>query len=608
MTSAWWLMGAVQARAQAPGAGADVPKPEELVRVEAAPVTLAPGGQGLAVVRVTVREGWHVNADPPSLDYLIPTVLELSPAAGLRPERVGYPPARRVKFGFEEQPLAVYDGTFELRVPLRADPDAAAGARTLAGTLRFQSCNDQVCLAPAEVPVSIAVRIEGAATPGGLGEPGVGAPATSAPAGAGGAVQGAPPATGASGAAAVENAVARLFERGGWVAFLGLFLMGLALNLTPCVYPMLGVTVSIFGARRAAPVGQVLLLAVLYVLGIAAMYSALGLLAAFTGGLFGGFLQSPWVLAGIGVLLVGMALSMFGLYELQVPASLTSRLGGTMTAGAASVFLSGLVVGVFAAPCVGPPIVALLALVAQKGDAWFGLSSFFTLSLGLGAPYLVLATFSGGLQRLPRSGEWMVWVKKLFGVILLGVGGFYLLLAVAPRQAAWVVPLVLVVGGVYLGFLEKSGNQKPTFRRLKWVVGAVAILLAALVVGVPSSNKVAFAGYAPQHLEAARASGQPVLLDFSAEWCVPCHELERVTFTDRRVVEAARRFRTLKVDLTRYNTPEAERFRKQYDITGVPTLVFLDPSGQEVRAARIEGFVPPEMLLEAMRLVPGAAR
>src|SRR5206468_5767346 len=147
------------------------------------------------------------------------------------------------------------------------------------------------------------------------------------------------------------------------------------------------------------------------------------------------------------------------LYELQPPPWMLERVGGAGTTGAVGIFLSGLAVGVIAAPCVGPPVVALLALVGAKGDPWFGFMSFFTLAMGLGAPYLVLGTFSNLLQALPRSGEWMVWVKKVFGVILLALGAFYALLALAPSWGIWVAPAALTLGGVYLGFFETSAEK-----------------------------------------------------------------------------------------------------------------------------------------------------
>lgn len=598
------------ARGQVGDAPSAIPAAKDLVHVSADPVTLPAGGRAEAQVMLTVREGWHINANPPALDYMIPTKVTLTPADGIRASAPVYPPARRQKLSFEESPLLVYDHQARVTLPLTADAGVAQGPRTLHGTVSFQSCNDQVCLAPTSVPFDLVVTVQGVATgapaTGTIADtagalPGAGTIADTAGAAPGAGIMTAPPAGGAS-ASVVDNPIARMIAGGSFAAFLGLFVIGLALNLTPCVYPMLGVTVSIFGARRAAPPLQVFGLAALYVLGMAVMYSTLGVVAAFTGGLFGGALQSPVVLATIGVLLAALALSMFGLYELQPPPWMLERVGGAGTTGAVGIFLSGLLVGVIAAPCIGPPVVALLALVGAKGDPWFGFKSFFTLAMGLGAPYLVLGTFSNLLQRLPRSGDWMVWVKKVFGVVMLSVGAFYILLALAPRLSTWVLPGALVLGGLYLGFLDRSPGTRPGFRWLRWAVGVLAIAGGVGVIATTPSQGIAFEAFDEQALASALESGRPVMLEFTADWCAPCHELERFTFSDRRVKAAMRDFRAFKIDLTHYDSPEVERRRRHYGIAGPPTVVFLAADGREVRAARVEGFMSPERFLERVRM------
>jgi thiol:disulfide interchange protein DsbD len=485
------------------------------------------------------------------------------------------------------------------------------GTHALTGKLTFQACNDQVCLAPATVPVEIAVSVTGgapgsrAATPDTEAvalERGPPAAADTTPPPAGTGFTTTPPGPGASRSAVADNPLSRALDRGGWAAFVALFLIGLALNLTPCVYPMIGVTVSIFGARRAAPPLQIFGHAVLYVLGMAVMYSTLGLVAALTGGLFGGLLGNPVVLVGIGGLLIALSLSMFGLYQLQAPPALLNRLGGTAATSAAGVFGSGLVVGIFAAPCVGPPVIALLAVVGAKGDPWYGFWSFFVLAMGLGAPYLVLGTFTNLLRSLPRSGEWLAWTEKVFGTILLSLGVFYTLLGLAPAWAPWVAPLALLVGGITLGFIERSADARRGFFLLKRVGGAAAVAAGVFLIATALSERIAFEPFSPAALDAILKSGRPVMLDFTASWCVPCHELERLTFTDRRVREAARAFRAFRVDLTHYDSPESERWRRMFGISGVPTVLFLKTDGSEVRAARVEGFIPPEGFLARMRV------
>lgn len=605
--------------------GGRIPPPEELVTIAAEPVTIAAGAQGEATIRLTIVPSWHINANPPFPDYMIPTVVELGGTRGVRPGEPAYPPPHPVKLGFDESELFVYDGIADVMVPLAVAADAANGEHVLKGSLRFQACNDQVCLPPHSLPFAVTVQVTGgragAVPPSGDagGEPGAerappaGAEAPLAGGGtldAGGVVDpgaAAPPARGfttgpGAGAAAVDNPIARALEQGSLATFVTLFLIGLALNLTPCVYPMLGVTVSIFGGRGKTPPLQAFGMALVYVMGIAMMYSVLGLAAALSGGLFGAALQSPLVLLGIGALLIALSLSMFGLYELQIPPALMSKLGGRTTTGVAGVFASGLLVGVFAAPCIGPPIVALLAIVGARGDPVFGFTSFFILSLGLGAPYLVLGTFSNLLSSLPRSGEWMVWVKKVFGVVLFAIGAFYALLAFAPKYSFWVAPVALLIGGLYLGFFEKSRGRGRAFGWVKRLAGVAAIAGGAfLMAAVWPSSSVAFQPYDEARLRSALDSGRPVLMDFSADWCVPCHELDRFTFTDRRVIDAATDFERFKVDLTRYDSPESERLRRTYGITGVPTIVFLTPRGEEVLDARVEGFLPPEPFLERMQ-------
>jgi thiol:disulfide interchange protein DsbD len=196
----------------------------------------------------------------------------------------------------------------------------------------------------------------------------------------------------------------------------------------------------------------------------------------------------------------------------------------------------------------------------------------------------------------------MVWVKKVFGVVMLSVGAFYILLALAPRLAFWVLPVGLIAGGLYLGFLDRSPGTRPGFRWLRWAVGVLAVAGGVGVIATTPSQGIAFEAFDEQALASALESGRPVMLEFTANWCAPCHELERFTFSDRRVKEATRAFRAFKVDLTHYDSPEVERRRRQYGIAGPPTVVFLAPDGREVRTARVEGFMSPDRFLERVRM------
>ena len=553
-----------------------------------------PGDTLKAAVVLDLEEGWHANAHEPTLKYLIGTAIEMEPPEGFALAETQYPEPEMSSFSFtSEEELAVYSGKVPIFLTFKVNEDVGTGRHVLEGKLRIQICNDSICLSPSILPVVVPVHIA-------AGEEAV-RPINQDLFSEGNAL--ASPAE--STAAKSGGQVASMFdERGFFLAFLGIFLIGLALNLTPCVYPMLSVTVSLFGSQEETHTWRSFGRAGLYVLGIATMYSALGVAAAFTGNLFGAALQSPWVLGGIGMLLLALALSMFGAYELKVPTALTAKLGSAQQVpGLLGTYLSGLVVGVFAAPCIGPPTVALLAFVGAQGDPLLGLSAFTVMGLGLGAPYLVLGTFSGLLAKLPQSGVWMVWVKKVFGFVMVGAALFYLGLAFFPRYALWTVPPTLVLSGLYLGFLEGSGRAAKAFTRVKWSVGAVAILVGILGFQNLQKPTIGWTPYSEEALAEAQAAGKPVLMDFYADWCIPCLELDRVTFTDRRVIRATYDFARIKVDLTHYDSPEAEALRERFDVAGVPTLVFLGKNGKEVRKARVVGFMGPDQFLKRLATV-----
>lgn len=570
--------------------------------------TSAPADQETrAAVVLKIKEGWHVNAHEPTLDYLIGTTLDWGSQPGLMVNQIRYPEPTRLELGFAEETLEVYEGKVPIFLTVRPDASGDSGDRRLRGRLRVQACNDQTCLRPSTINVSVPVPVAE-----------TGAPTTAAhdslfeafsPGAKSSATDGSRVQTTAFQLPTSAGEVTRLLDGRGFALGFGvIFLIGLTLNLTPCVYPMLSVTVSLFGGQEETNPLRALGKASLYVAGIVTMYSGLGILAAYTGQLFGGWLQSAWVTGGIGALLVVLAASIFGAFELQLPASVQTRLGNAQrAAGPTGTYLSGLLVGVIAAPCIGPPVIAVLAFVGQEGDPVLGLATMSVMALGLGLPYLILGTFSGLLARLPQSGTWMVQVKKIFGLVLLGAGGFYLGLAVAPDWAYYAVPAVLVFGGAYLTYLalrvRPGGTAKNALRVGTGLAGAAALAGAAWFVQVLQAEGVSWTSYSDEVVAKAQSQGRPVVLDFTANWCIPCQELDRITFTDDQVVEAMEDVRPVKVDLTETGTPRTERLRSKYDVAGVPTIVFLDENGEEVTTARTVGFVGPDEFLRQLRNV-----
>lgn len=396
-----------------------------------------------------------------------------------------------------------------------------------------------------------------------------------------------------------------MFEYG--FLFLGFFLAGLAVNLTPCVYPMITVTVSLFKRKdtETEKVSNSFIKALFYVLGMAVMYSSLGLFAAMTGALFGGILQNRWVLSGVALLMFALALSMFGLYQIRLPSALLQRLGGQRKVNYFGLFISGILVGLFAAPCIGPPVIVLLTMVADRGDPLFGFFSFFIFSLGLGTPYLILGTFSGLLQKLPKAGSWLVWIEHVFGVILLGFALFYFVIAFWPDFIKWVLPLTVTLGGIYLGFIERSGREQLLFVRLKWGIGFVCFFIGVLLFSSTSrtyQDRLIWEPFTFDKLAIAQQQQKPVVIDFYADWCIACHELENFVFNHPSVAQELSKFVRLRIDATNLESSEVQANLERFAVPGLPIIVFIDARGQEVEEARITGYVPPADFLKSVQL------
>lgn len=555
------------------------------------------GTSAQAAVLLNLEDTWHVNSNQPSQNFLIGTELVIEDNDDITTSSYQYPPAKTYNFDFSPEPVDVYEGEAPILFTITASEEIDPGSYELSGTIRVQACDNEVCLAPVTLDVSVPVEVSAAGT----GFQPLNTEFFDGVETADGSILDALTARGG-------GEIAALFDTLGlfW-AFAGIFLIGLALNLTPCVYPMMSVTVSLFGSKKGeeSKLGSSFFMAFVYVMGIVAMYSVLGVAAAFTGALFGSWMQSPVVLAVIGILIFALALSMFGLYELQPPSSWMQSLSGTQrkTGGVLGHFFSGLVVGVFAAPCIGPPIIALLAFVGSQGDPLFGFTIFFVMAFGLGFPYLILGTFSGLLSRMPKSGTWMVWVKKVFGVILVGVALFYLALAFFPGYSFHVIIATVFIGGLYLGFFESSGRDAKTFTRVKWAVGVASLILAFMMFQNLQKEGIQWEPYSDDAYTQAIENGTPVMMDFYADWCIPCLELERSTFTDEQVIEATQEFKRFKVDMTQYESEESMQLRDRFEVAGVPTIVFIRPDGNEVEEARVVGFLRADRFLERVQLL-----
>lgn len=484
--------------------------------------------------------------------------------------------------------VEVYYDSVQVRQPFSGDPSANAYLR-----LTYQGCNEPlgVCYPPTVTEVALA----------GVGGPG------SAGFDAG------------QGASPQDRIAGMLADRAVWWTALAFIGFGLLLTLTPCVFPMVPILASVIaGDRQRTGTARAGWLSALFVLSMSATYALVGVVVGLTGASIQAWFQQPAVLIAFAAVFALLALAMFGLFDLQLPAGARDRLervarrmpGGTAGSAIALGGLSAIIVG----PCVTPPLIGALLYIAETGDPVTGGVALFALGLGMGIPLVAVGASAGRL--LPHAGPWMKAIRAVFGVLLLGLA-IWLLQRVVPVQVSMVLwAVLLIISGVQLGAL--SGTVTGGWPRLWKGVGVIMLVYGVMllvgagagsqsllqplrgVVQSPVSDQQALQFQEVRGLDGvrealtdARRDGRTVMVDVSAEWCVSCKELEAFTFPAPVVREALGDTMLLRVDVTRNDERDRE-FLQRFGIFGPPAILFFGPDGVERRGHRVVGFVPPE--------------
>ncbi len=546
----------------------------------------------------------NLDLDPPHYAYREVFALNLDYPLGLELEEWDIDPVVEFYDHFSRRQRLGVKGQAQLKAQIRLSDSMLPGEYLAKVSLTYQACTASYCLFPKTETLSIPLVVAELDTDGELI-----LPAT---------LEHRPPSIGGLGSLwqslTDSQAFSRHVESHLWFVFLLVFLAGFLTSLTPCIFPMIPITLAVLGSRaNSRGHWSGFLTSLVYVLGIALTYALLGVLAASTGRLFGSLLGHPLVVFPLALIFVLMGLSMYGLYEIRPPAFVTQRLGLSKSPlrGRLSAFFAGLVAGVVASPCVGPVLIAVLAYIAQSQNLVLGFFLMFVFALGMGLLFLALGTFSQLLNHLPRSGPWLEVPKFIFGSTMVAIALYFIQPVTPDRVWSFLAGLALIlISSGYGAFATAPNIVSRTLQLRK------GLLLAGFFVGVglwlqaffphwtprgalgpglsqsplsASFPRLNWEPYSREQLEQALSLGRPVILDFDAEWCAACKELERYTFSDPEVQKLAQDFALFKFDATHPN-PAFRELQQKYNVLGLPFIVFYDSQGQRRDDLRLTGF------------------
>ncbi|KAF0153252.1 MAG: thioredoxin [Ignavibacteria bacterium] len=551
------------------------------------------GSEVKVVLIAAIEKGWHINSHKPNDEFLIPTTV-VSGNNAFPISKIVFPKPMELELSFSDKPVSVFEGETKIELTFKIDKNAKTEKVNIPIEFGYQGCNDQTCLPPTTDKINLTLDITEYASGAESALSNQAANDTASQEQVNSSEQ-------AKQYVPEENKadedVSAFESRGLFLSLLIVFLGGLALNLTPCVYPLIPITIGYFGGQTEGRTSKLFMLGLFYVLGLAITYSIVGVITALSGAMFGALLQQPVVILFISLIFVALALSMFGVYEFKLPDSWAAKVGGAKS-GITGAFFMGLTMGIVAAPCIGPFVLSLVTVVAAKGDAVYGFVMFFTLALGLGLPYLFLALFSGKLKSLPRAGLWMEAVKRIFGFIMIGMALYFAGPLLPKVVNSYLLPFYGIIVAIFLFFFDKTANSNKGFNRFKNVFSVVIIAVSIYAILPSKGTSIVWQPFEQSAFDNAKASNNKIIIDFMADWCIPCKELDAQTFSDQKVIEASADFKTFKADLTQTGSETTEKLRKEFNVIGVPTVLIFDSNGNEQQ--RITGFVNAEEFLKIL--------
>ena len=520
-----------------------------------------------------------------------------------------------------DEEVRYFDGEFRVELPVTINPKTPTGEFELTLEVGYQGCGPERCYLPQQKELTISLEVAGEPKEAAAGTEEKGTTAEKPASEDGPSGEEGPPAekpepgAGPEDESGGDDSVQRIEESGFLGRLLIAFVAGLLLALTPCIYPMIPITVGVIGAAAGDSKLSGFVHSLFYVLGISLTYAALGVVAAMMGQAFGSLAQHPAVYVVLAVIFVLLAGAMLDIYVIQVPTGWAQRLQGKFRGkgGPAGVFVMGLLSGLVATPCVAPLLAAILLWISRQGSVVQGFFMLFVVAWGMGVPLIVLGTFTGLLKSLPKAGGWMVSVKHALGALLIGVAVYFIGQSglISDFWFSMLLAAFLVTVSVFVGAFDALDRESGWTDRARKALG-LAVLAAGIVVFVGPFVPEPQAGPArtgarinwitseKAGLQMASRQGKPVMIDFRADWCTVCKQIEQETFTDPRVVEKAGKFVCIKIDTTDMAEEKKKALWKKYKIVGYPHIEFLDPSGRQLQRYTINEFVSPEELLPTM--------